>query len=108
PVGEVGDAPLAGGTIDALAEQLVAGADEPGDVLVILGTTLITWAVVPADAVAVDGLWVVPHTAPGLSLAGGPSNAGGLFLDRVRRWVGDADDDHGVEPGDVPVWLPYI
>ena len=39
------DALLGGGTIDAIAEQLVAGADNDGDVLVICGTTLITWAV---------------------------------------------------------------
>ena len=39
------DALLGGGTVDAFGEQLVAGADEVGDVLVILGTTLITWAV---------------------------------------------------------------
>ena len=41
------DCVLEGGTIDAMGEQIVAGADEPGDVLVILGTTLIVWAVVP-------------------------------------------------------------
>ena len=35
------------GTVDALAAQYVAGADQPGDVLVILGATLIVWAVVP-------------------------------------------------------------
>ena len=35
-VGKVGDALLAAGTIDALGEQLVAGADADGDVLVIL------------------------------------------------------------------------
>ena len=44
--GEGGDGPaLASGCIDAFAEQLVAGADHDGDVLVILGTTLIVWAV---------------------------------------------------------------
>ena len=41
-----GDGPaLASGCIDAMAEQLVAGADQPGDVLVLLGTTLIVWVV---------------------------------------------------------------
>lgn len=101
-------AALAGGTIDALGEQLVAGADAPGDVLVILGTTLITWAVLPAWGEARD-IWVVPHTVPDLALAGGPSNAGGLFVDRVRSWLGDPDPTAGGgEPGDVPVWLPYI
>ena len=38
---------LEGGTIDAFAEQLVADASAEGDVLVILGTTLIVWCVMP-------------------------------------------------------------
>jgi xylulokinase len=117
PVGRVDErlaapgALLGGGTIDALAEQLVAGADREGDVLVLCGTTLITWGVVAEhDAGTVDGLWTVPHTAAGKALVGGPSNAGGLFLDRARRWVGDVDEAAlaGVEPGGLPVWLPYV
>ncbi len=95
---------LGAGTVDALAEQMVAGADHDGDVLVILGATLISWAVIP-EWVEVDGLWTIPHSAPGLSLIGGPSNAGGLFLDWVRRLAGDAPpagDAHAV-----PVWTPY-
>src|SRR4051812_19782758 len=40
---KVGDAVLGGGTIDALAEQVVAGAGEGGGVLVICGPALITW-----------------------------------------------------------------
>ena len=115
PVGPVlADRPAAralvsGGTIDALGEQLVAGADEAGDVLVVCGTTLITWAVVEAWA-EVPGLWTVPHTARGKVLLGGPSNAGGLFLDRVQRWLGSAaaDDLHAVDPAGLPVWLPYV
>ena len=88
PLGEVtgyDGCVLEGGTIDAMAEQLVAGADEVGDVLAILGTTLIVWTVVP-DLVDVAPLYCVPHTAPGGRwLVGGPSNAGGLFLDWVPR-----------------------
>ena len=37
---------VGGGSIDAFCEQIVAGADEPGDVLVIFGATLIVWVVV--------------------------------------------------------------
>jgi xylulokinase len=115
PAGRVLDGlPAAGalvgaGTVDALAEQLVAGADRPGDVLVLCGTTLITWGVL-ADWGEAPGLWTVPHTAPGLSLIGGPSNAGGLFLDAARSWLGP-DAAAGLDalgPGDLPVWLPYL
>lgn len=114
PAGRVGgaDGPvLGGGTIDAMAEQVVAGADNDGDVLVICGTTLITWAVMRGEEwLERPGLWTIPHTAPGKLIIGGPSNAGGLFLNWARRLVGAHDD--GVEPvadpGNVPVWLPYV
>lgn len=109
PIGEVNGVPLAGGTIDAFAQQIVAGADEPGDVLVILGATLITWCV-QSEWAEVDGWWTVPHSAPGLSLVGGPSNAGALFVDRVRSLVASGADvaEDEVTPGTIPVWLPYI
>lgn len=119
PIGQVRDglpgagALVGGGTIDALAEQLVAGADAVGDVLVLCGTTMMTWAVVD-QWVEAPGLWTIPHTAAGKVLIGGPSNAGGLFLERVRRWInvtGDRDGpatNEGLQPGDLPVWLPYL
>ena len=81
---------LGGGTIDAFAEQLVAGADDDGDVLVICGTTLITWAVVP-DWREVPGLWTVPHTrtgqGPGRRARATPagSSSSGCCASRVRR-----------------------
>jgi xylulokinase len=105
-----GDGPaLASGCIDALAEQLVAGADADGDVLVIFGTTLIVWAVSPTQ-VAVPGYWTIPHTAAGKFLIGGPSNAGGLFCDWALRLVGPtlANAPASVaRPDHVPVWAPY-
>jgi xylulokinase len=118
PVGTVVGGPadgaaLGGGTIDAFGEQMVAGADEVGDVLVILGTTLIVWLVIP-DWVEVDGLWTIPHTAPGMILVGGPSNAGGLFLDWSSRLAplppGAAAAAPGpdADPARVPVWTPYV
>lgn len=99
---------LASGCIDALAEQLVAGADHDGDVLVILGTTLIVWVVTTSEA-TVPGYWTIPHTTPGKMLFGGPSNAGGLFVDWVSRLVRDIPPDAlgGLEPDRVPVWAPY-
>jgi xylulokinase len=99
---------VGGGTIDAFAEQLVAGADGTGDVLVLCGTTLITWAVLD-EWREVPGLWTIPHTAAGQVMIGGPSNAGGLFLDWVRRRLGETSlAIDGVAPDDVPVWLPYV
>jgi xylulokinase len=95
---------LGSGCIDAFAEQLVAGADEDGDVLVILGTTLIVWAVTERED-AIPGHYVIPHTAPGKMLVGGPSNAGGLFLNWATSLLGDAPSP--TDPGSVPVWAPY-
>ena len=51
---------LEGGTIDAMGEQIVAGADNDGDVLVICGTTLIVWCVTPELA---DGAGLLPDAA---------------------------------------------
>lgn len=108
PAGSLGGAVVAGGTIDAFAEQLVAGADHDGDVLLIMGATLITWAVIPEWHEAA-GLWTVPHTAPGKSLIGGPSNAGGIARDWAAKVLlpaapGVLPDD----PGEVPVFLPHV
>lgn len=94
------------GAIDALCEQIVAGADRDGDVLVLCGTTLIVWNTIP-EARQVPGLWTIPHTAPGKSQIGGASNAGGLFLGWVDRVVAEGDPT-AADPRRVPVWSPYI
>jgi xylulokinase len=122
------DAALAGGTVDAMCDQIVSGADNTGDVLVICGATLIVWAVVD-EWIDVPGLWTVPHTVSGKVLVGGPSNAGALFVDwarsllhgtrrpplsRRRAAVAGADKDDGGQaprrgsPDRVPVWTPYL
>ena len=110
------DTVFTGGTIDALCDQVVAGATEPGDVLAIFGATLVIW-VVTDEWLEVPDLISVPHTVPGRFLVGGPSNAGALFVDWARRLL------HGVPrpgpaararparsgaPDRVPVWLPYL
>ena len=100
------DAMLAVGAIDALCEQLVAGADNDGDVLVLCGTTLIVWANIP-EAREVPGLWTIPRMASGKSQIGGASNAGGLFLGWVDRLLGPGDPA-SVDPRRVPVWSPYV
>jgi xylulokinase len=110
------DTIVTGGTIDALCDQIVAGASEVGDVLIIFGATLIAWAVTE-QWLTVPGLVSFPHTTPNRFLVGGPSNAGALFVDWARQLLRGAPrpgpDREKLAPrlGDpnrVPVWLPYI
>nr|WP_238889160.1 FGGY-family carbohydrate kinase [Mycobacterium sp. IDR2000157661] len=98
------DTLLGAGAVDAVCEQVVAGADTDGDVLVLCGTTLIVWVTIP-EYREVPGLWTLPHTAPGKCQIGGPSNAGGLFLGWLDRAVAPGD---AVDPRRVPVWAPYL
>ena len=73
--------------------------------LVLLGTTLIVWAV-DTDWREVAGLDTFPHVgATGRTLVGGPSNAGGLFLDWATRLLGRPRGE--VDPDAVPVWAPW-
>src|SRR5680860_423177 len=108
-----GDGPvLASGCVDALAEQLVAGANTAGDVLVILGTTLIVWVVVAESAAPADarGFFTIPHTVAGHLLVGGPRNAGALLMNRALAALGarePAATGSVADPGRVPVWPPY-
>ena len=111
-----GDTVITGGTIDALCDQIVAGATEPGDVLVIFGATLIVWAVCE-DWLVAPGLISYPHTTPERFLIGGPSNAGALFVDWARRLLRDTPrpgpererlDARLGDPTRIPVWLPYV
>jgi xylulokinase len=112
---------VGGGSIDAFCEQIVAGIERPGDVLIIFGATLIVW-VVSDEWIEVPGITTFPSMVPGCSMIGGPSNAGGLFVDWVRTLVGAPDPRQkrrGAAPGPapsgrtgqpdrVPVWLPYL
>ncbi len=97
---------LEAGTIDAMGEQVVAGAVEPGDVLVICGTTLIVWQVVD-EPLDVPGYFPIPHTAPGRFLIGGPSNAGGLFLNWATALLADGGQTGDLDLANVPLWVPY-
>lgn len=105
-----------GGSIDALCDQVVAGAVEAGDVLVIFGATLIVW-VVTDEWLQVPGLISYPHTTPHRFLVGGPSNAGALFVDWARSLLRDVprpgperekQEPRLGHPDRIPVWLPYI
>jgi xylulokinase len=108
-IGDRNGVAVSGGTIDALAEQTVGAASAAGDVMVICGTTLIPWALT-TEWFDVEGLWTIPYSVPGLIAVGGASNAGGLFIDHVRRMTGDPDqrDVLAVSPDARPLWVPYI
>lgn len=97
---------LGAGAVDALCEQLLAGATQVGDVLVVVGSTLVVW-VVAGEWRAVDGCWTVPGLMPGQAMIGGPSNAGGLWLDWVDRIVAP-DDGRPVAADRVPRWQPWL
>ncbi len=129
------DTVLAAGTVDALCDQIVSGATQAGDVLVIFGATLIVWAVVD-DWIEAPGLWTLPHTVAGKVLVGGPSNAGALFVDWARAMLqgakrprarpptsgggvtgpavgrdkpdGSDEPPRRGDPGRIPVWTPYL
>jgi xylulokinase len=105
PAGKVGDLTLAAGSVDAMGEQIVAGCDDVGDVLVICGTTLITWAVIDSYREA-PHIWTIPWHLPGRFGIGGPSNAGGLFLNWAKSLL--APPASTVDPHRVPVWSPYV
>lgn len=107
-IGELDGALVSAGTIDALGEQLVAPCGDVGDVLVMCGTTLLPW-ILTDEWVEVEGLWTFPSARAGIMAVGGASNAGGLFIDRVRSLVGDAPSGEllALGPDDLPVWLPY-
>jgi xylulokinase len=111
---------FAGGSIDAFCEQIVAGANKPGDVLVIFGATLIVW-VVAEEWRDVPGLTTLPNIVAGQVMIGGPSNAGALFADWARSMTGGSSRVAGptaageapeprrpADPSRVPVWLPYL
>jgi xylulokinase len=112
---------VASGIVDALAEQMVAGKLDDGDVLIVLGSTLLVWARLSGWR-EVSGLWTVPDLfdlSGGGCLVGGASNAGGIFVDWVRRLVGMMPADSvpagggghmigtSLDSASIPVWAPY-
>jgi xylulokinase len=104
-VGQIRGAPHGAGMADAWAESTVAGINSSGDVLVICGTTLIVWCVMDSPSM-VPGMWSIPHPLGKLAILGGASNAGGMFVNWVRRAV--AAPAVASAPADVPVFVPYL
>ncbi len=118
-IAKIGNANLAAGIADAFSELMVLPVQNPGDVVVTFGSTLLCWSMVNTDIPEPPGLWSFPHPTQAMRLIGGPSNAGGLFIDKIRSLFGFTDNraeklinrrtlskDYG--HGHIPVWLPYI
>jgi xylulokinase len=103
--GRIRGAANGAGMADAWAEATVAGINSPGDVMVICGTTLIVWCVADQPAM-VPGMWTIPHPLGELSILGGASNAGGMFVNWVRRAL--AGSTFVTDPTNVPTFVPYL
>ena len=122
-LGTVPDTPtaFAGGSIDAFCEQIVAGANRPGDVLAIFGATLIVW-VVAEEWRDVPGLTTLPNIDGRAGDDRGPEQRRGPASPTGRAPLSGARCGAGRRPtartppetarvGDpdrVPVWLPYL
>jgi len=86
--------PVAFGTIDALSEAISVGVVEPGDLMLMHGST--TFFVLVQDKPTPDArVWTVAGASPGLcNLAAGMSTTGSLtrcFKDQLARDLAPAD-----------------
>lgn len=103
--------PVAVGTIDCFADLAAAGVARPGDGAILLGSTLVVYAVT-GGAPEVPGLDTTPHLGDG-SLVGGSTATAGLALDRMVRILGSTEDlqreADSLEPGSGGLLaLPYL
>jgi xylulokinase len=81
--------PVGVGTIDCFADVAAAGVSGPGEAAILLGSTLVLYAVTHAGA-EVPGLDTSSHLGNG-SLVGGSTASAGLALDWLARLLGSTD-----------------
>ncbi|RKT55303.1 FGGY-family carbohydrate kinase [Saccharothrix australiensis] len=105
--------PVTAGTVDAWAEAASVGVREPGDVMVMYGTTMFLVQVVD-QARSHPGLWSTSGAFPGTrTLAAGMATSGAV-TDWLRRLVGADFDTLVAEAAAVPAGsrgllvLPYF
>jgi len=105
--------PVTAGTVDAWAEAASVGVDEPGDTMVMYGTTMFLVQVL-ADPRPHPGLWTTRGVLPGTyCLAAGMATSGAV-TDWLRRLVGGDFDTLVSEAAAVPagsrglLLLPYF
>jgi xylulokinase len=99
--------PVIAGTLDSYSDVAATGA-APGTGCLLLGSTLIAYAVWP-EPVSVPGLEVQHQPAPGV-LVGGASVCGGAMLEWLGELLGPgAGDLHALQPGAGGLMvLPYL
>jgi xylulokinase len=104
--------PVAVGTTDCFADVAAAGVDHPGEGAILLGSTLIVYAVA-AGAPTVPHLDTTPHLGDG-SLVGGSTASAGLALDWVAHLLGGDHDVLATQAAELPpgagglLALPYL
>lgn len=82
--------PVIGGTIDAWAEAVSVGAQQPGDLMLMYGTTMFLINTLGARATSTS-LWGTVGVVPGTyNLAGGMATSGAI-TEWLRRLVGSPD-----------------
>jgi xylulokinase len=105
--------PVTAGTVDAWAEATSVGVREPGDVMVMYGTTMFLVQVLEKPTPH-EGLWTTSGVFPGTrSLAAGMATSGAV-TDWLRRLVGGDFATLVAEAAEVPagsrglLLLPYF
>jgi xylulokinase len=105
--------PVTAGTVDAWAEATSVGVREPGDVMVMYGTTMFLVQVL-TEPRPHPGLWGTRGVTPGsFTLAAGMATSGAV-TDWLRRLVGGDYTDLVAEAAEVPagsrglLLLPYF
>ncbi|BDZ51395.1 hypothetical protein GCM10025867_36360 [Frondihabitans sucicola] len=84
--------PIVTGTIDAWAEAASAGADRPGDLLLMYGTTMFLIATADA-AVQTPSMWTTLGLRPGVTCLAGGMATSGAITNWIRDLVGGGSVD---------------
>ncbi|HEY0495116.1 MAG TPA: FGGY-family carbohydrate kinase [Kutzneria sp.] len=105
--------PVTAGTVDAWAESVSVGVREPGDAMVMYGTTMFLVQVVDQPRPH-PGLWTTSGVFPGTSTLAAGMATSGAVTDWLRGLVGGSFTDLVARARDVPAGsrgllvLPYF
>ncbi|HKS43801.1 MAG TPA: FGGY family carbohydrate kinase [Amycolatopsis sp.] len=106
--------PVTAGTVDAWAEATSVGVADPGDTMVMYGTTMFLIQVLAEPRLSLSGLWTTRGAFPGTyTLAAGMATSGAI-TDWLRKLTGGDFADLVRQAGEVPagsrglLLLPYF